>query len=451
MGLKPGETHKEYRERVMDPVSTSFCAAKWLNATIWLNSGLTASCHHPPSHPIDRSEIVSNPSAIHNTTFKKKMRELMLKGERPPECEYCWKIEDISADHISDRVFKTFIFEDEDIQRIASQDWRTDVNLRTMEIAFDRVCQFACMYCNPSYSTTWVKDIQDHGPYQGLPTDKRNHFTHTHRAAEPFPDNNPYIEAFWKWWPELSKSLQELRITGGEPLLSPHFWRLMQSFENPDYRHIRLAVNSNLGARDEIISRFLHQAANIPRLEVYSSGEAFGPAAEYIRDGKNWARWTQNMERLLASPSVKRVHVMMTINSLCLFSMPEFLDQMYAWKQVYGDEGPTLSINILRFPTFQAALALPKHLLADRANALKQWLGNVENDPLVLNFEKDSLRRLIAYLESVEQPTADAEARENLQRDLKRFLIDYDRRRNKDYRQVMPESFCDWLDQVNLG
>ena len=36
-------------------------------------------------------------------------------------------------------------------------------------------------------------------------------------------ENNPYVDAFWRWWPELSKELEEIRVTGGEPLMTPIF------------------------------------------------------------------------------------------------------------------------------------------------------------------------------------------------------------------------------------
>jgi hypothetical protein len=57
-------------------------------------------------------ELKHNPSAIHNTKHKKKMREMMLEGKRPKECEYCWKIEDMGRDAdgnppVSDRTYKT--------------------------------------------------------------------------------------------------------------------------------------------------------------------------------------------------------------------------------------------------------------------------------------------------------------------------------------------------------
>ena len=47
----PTETFLEYKRRVLDTKSSSFCGAKWYNATIWLGSGQTTSCHHPLPHP----------------------------------------------------------------------------------------------------------------------------------------------------------------------------------------------------------------------------------------------------------------------------------------------------------------------------------------------------------------------------------------------------------------
>jgi len=78
----------------MDPKSYSFCGAKWHNATIWLGHGQTVSCHLPASHDISVEELKDNPTAIHNTSHKKKMRKMMLEGERPPECYKCWAVED---------------------------------------------------------------------------------------------------------------------------------------------------------------------------------------------------------------------------------------------------------------------------------------------------------------------------------------------------------------------
>ena len=97
----------EYKKKILDTKSASFCGAKWYNATIWLGSGMTTSCHHPLPHKIDLEEIKTNPSAIHNTREKKEQRRQMQSGDRPAGCEYCWKIEDMGRDAISDRVYKS--------------------------------------------------------------------------------------------------------------------------------------------------------------------------------------------------------------------------------------------------------------------------------------------------------------------------------------------------------
>jgi len=75
------ETDLEYKKRVIDTKSNSFCAAKWYNATIWLGSGQTTSCHHPLPHKIDEQEIKFNPKALHNTSEKKEQRAMMQSGE----------------------------------------------------------------------------------------------------------------------------------------------------------------------------------------------------------------------------------------------------------------------------------------------------------------------------------------------------------------------------------
>jgi hypothetical protein len=154
----------DFKHEILDTKSASFCAAKWYNATIWLGSGQTTSCHHPPAHAIDVEQLKINPSALHNTAKKKDDRRLMLEGKRPTGCEYCWKIEDMGKDAVSDRVYKSKIYPIEALNEAHQTPHTEDVNLRTLEIAFDRTCQFACSYCNPAFSSTWVNDIKRSGP-----------------------------------------------------------------------------------------------------------------------------------------------------------------------------------------------------------------------------------------------------------------------------------------------
>lgn len=467
MPRKANESDNEYRSRVIDPISDSFCAAKWLNATIWLGHGGTASCHHPPAHNIDKEEIKTNPSAIHNTRHKKKMRQMMLEGTRPKECEYCWKIEDMDKDSdghrpVSDRTFKTVIYSDEEIEKIATMDPMDDVNLKTLEIAFDRTCQFACSYCNPAFSSTWVKDIRKFGGYENIKSDARGHFIDDAPYADPFnkDDENPYVKAFWEWWPELSLELEELRITGGEPTMSDSVWGLFEWFKDnrdihPNAKTMRFAINSNLGSKPALIKKLAEATQHVEKFHLYSSGEATGLGGEYIRDGLNWSEWKQNCAIMIREGNMEGFHMMMTINALCLDSIVEFLDWMLGMKREFGASKPRFSVNILRFPSFQSALTLPDHLRQLYHTELKDWLNRVrekdEKDPwgqdLVAPWEQEQLTRLIEYLDVVKTPHRNTADRELLEHDFRVFYEQYDKRRGLDFRKAFPR-LVEWYDSL---
>jgi organic radical activating enzyme len=436
-----GESDLEYKRRVIDIKSESFCGAKWYNATIWLGSGQTTSCHHPLPHKVEVDDVIANPKALHNTQKKKMEREQMQKGERPAGCEYCWKIEDIGRDNISDRVYKTVIYSDEDLATAFRTPASQDTDLRTLEIAFDRTCQFACSYCNPAFSSTWVKDIRNNGPYIDLVSDGRNHFTHTHEASQlyKYGETNPYVEAFFKWWEtDLHRTLTELRVTGGEPLMSAHTWQLIEWFKtNKGKSQTRLALNSNLGT-DVDIERLLSAVDGVV-VDLYTSNEAMGLQSEYIRDGICFDDWANNVERLLDSGQFRGLHVMCTINALCLSSLDSFLEMVYNWKLEYGKDAINFSLNILRFPSFQSPLVLPDEIRTQYKNTLQQWYDNNRSSEFLHEYELNQLQRLIDYLDVVKTPHTGAAEQVVLQQDFKNFYKQYDQRRNKDFCNTFPE------------
>jgi len=439
----------KFKHEILDTKSASFCAAKWYNATIWLGSGQTTSCHHPPAHAIDLEAIQTNPSAIHNTVEKKMDRLAMQNGNRPRGCEYCWKIEDMGRDAISDRVYKSRIYPIEALDEAYTTPHQADVNLRTLEIAFDRTCQFACSYCNPAFSSSWVKDIKSNGPYVNLVSDGRNHFTHGHDSSQlyTFGETNPYSEAFFKWWEtDLHQTLQELRVTGGEPLMSGETWKLIDWFKNnPGRSQTRLAINSNLGHGVDI-DRLLDATQDIS-LDLYTSMESIGQQAEYIRDGLNYSAWVMNMIKLMDSGCLRGLHVMCTINALCLDTLPDLLTVFMRWKHQYGPDFPNFTLNILRFPSFQSPLVLPDDIRTRHKAQLQSWLDVWTTDPMLQEHERNHVQRLIDYLDVVKTPHSDAFEMPKLHNDFRQFYTQYDQRRGKNFTQTFSR-LAKWYDTL---
>ena len=450
MPKKINETDLEYRQRVIDIKSDSFCAAKWYNATIWLGSGQTTSCHHPLPHQVTVEEVKANPKALHNTPQKKLERSMMQQGERPKGCEYCWKIEDMDKDAISDRVYKTVIYKDKDIDIAFNTPRNEDINLKTLEIAFDRTCNFACSYCNPAFSTTWVKDIKQKGAYKNLTSDGRNHFTHPHKSSQlyDFNEENPYVTAFFKWWDsDLHETLDELRITGGEPLMSGHTWKLLDWFKkNKKQSTTRLAINSNLGFDKERIDKLL-SATNDVKIDLYTSNESMNEHAEYIRDGLQWDQWYNNVMYLIKSKKLRGLHVMCTINALCLSSLPTFLEMLVGIKMSYGADAINFTLNILRFPSFQSALVLPEEIKLKYKTQLEEFLLMYGDQPELHQMEVNQVKRLIDYLDIVKTPHSEAFEMPKLLNDFKEFYKQYDKRRDKNFTKTFPE-LKEWYDKL---
>lgn len=449
------EELRSWRDGVLNEISPSFCAAKWLNASLHLGHGFTNSCHLPLPHPIDLNEIKKNPSALHNTTHKKEMRKMMLEGKRPAECSYCWKIEDIGRDNITDRVYKSIIYSLSDITRISKLPFYEDVNLKTVEISFDRTCNFACSYCNAGYSSTWGKEINKFGPYQKFKSVSAQAYQNNGDWAEKYGKDsqfNPYVEAFLAWWPELSKELQELRITGGEPSASFNFWNFIETLKEHPAKSMTLAVNSNLGMKEDTLDRIIQmtKSIDVKAFDLYTSNESMGPHAEYIRDGLVYETWKSNLVKFIENAKFRSITIMMTINSLCLFSIEEFLDDMLELKAKYGPNRPTVDLNILRWPGFMSPLTLPDEIKKQLHTRLKLWYNKNKKNSLLSQGEKAQIERLIDYIEVVKKGHNNTEDDKDLLiHDFKSFYMQYDIRRNKNFVETFPE-LADWYNSIEV-
>ena len=135
-------------EQMRDKLGNSMCLAKWQQVSLHLPTGLNNSCYHPPLHRADAVAIKKNPSALHNTDYKKQQRKLMLDGVRPNECDYCWKMEDNGK--LSDRHYRSGEpWAIKDFEKITNANWDEDITPSYVEVDFNSACNLSCSYCSP--------------------------------------------------------------------------------------------------------------------------------------------------------------------------------------------------------------------------------------------------------------------------------------------------------------
>jgi len=445
--------HVDNVHKAINEVSPSFCVAKWKQVTMHLQNGQTHSCHHPDTHPVPIEEVVVDCSALHNTKYKKQQRKLMLEGKRPPECAYCWRVED--AGERSDRTFKSadhWAFPH--IDDIVNTPWDENVDPSYVEVSFSSVCNFKCSYCAPHISSQWMEEIERHGPY---PTSHRfNNIEWLKRGGKmPIPNNqdNPYVDAFWQWWPKMYKELKTFRITGGEPLLSKNTFKVLDYInENPN-PELNFSVNTNLNVPDDLLNKFIEKMKDIQlnkkikSFVLYTSAEAHGKQAEYIRFGMNYEQWIRNLNRVIVEIPRGAVGLMSTYNILSIPSYTQFLEDILSIRKAHAhiaiaNRRPAITLDIpyLREPRHQTAYLVPEnymHYIDEQIEFMEKNKGN--NGALVGFGEHEiyKLRRIKSVIEEeLKNPAKDID---QLRKDFAIFVREHDRRRGTDFVNTFPE------------
>jgi organic radical activating enzyme len=446
------ETQQQYIKKIIsivDKTSPTFCLAKWHHVTLYLQTGETHSCYHPAPHKIDLAELKKNPSALHNTSIKKQERKEMLEGVQTKGCQYCWNIENMGPNYISDRHIKTAsIFTEKRYKQIIDNPWDKNVNPEYIEVSFGNECNFKCGYCHPKASSRFYNEIKQYGPV----TSVKNH-----RCDIDWMDlyereeKNPYVDAWWQWWPKVRKTLGILRITGGEPLMHTSTWKLLSSLKEDPMPKLELNINSNLGVKPALVDKMVEYvnhltvSKGIKRFKLYTSIDTWGPRAEYIRTGLDLKIWERNLDAYLKGTG-QPISFMITFNILSVTTFKSLLEKILEWRSVYNQFNKTDQPQMVRFDTpylkeplqYDMNILPKKEFMKYMKESLKFMEQNVDDkDPTKFSeVEFEKFRRVVDYMATTEY---DQDKISEGQRDFYNWFNELDTRRGTDFVNTFPE------------
>lgn len=429
----------------LDAYSSSFCLAKWLQVTIHLQNGFNHSCHHPDLHKIELAEIEKNPAALHNTAFKKELWRKMRNGIRPDECEFCWKVEDSTQD-FSDRVIKSNDnWAKPNLDKIASRPLERDINPSYVEVSFGYECNFKCIYCSPQISSAIWRQYEKHGPFAGRFSLEEIE----KQGKKPYrvDNENPYLKAFWRWFPDLSKDLKVFRITGGEPLVNKNTFKVLDFIDENPLPELELAINSNLGIPDRSYDLFLDKVQKltiekkIKKFVLFTSIDTHGKQAEYIRDGLNYDKWHSNVKKYLHALPWD-ISFMVTFNVL---SVPKFIDLLNDILELNKisirdhRKRTTIDITHLLNPQNFSPWILTKPW-RNKIVEIKNFMDDHSDEKVgthgFINYERHKIKRIIAWIESYDPEGIDAKF---FRRRLYKFFEQMEKREGKIFLDYFPE------------
>jgi molybdenum cofactor biosynthesis enzyme MoaA len=141
--------------------------------------------------------------------------------------------------------------------------------LHTVDIRWSNLCNFACVYCGPEFSSKWASE---QGVVINTPEDQRR-------------------QAFKEYIFERAGQLKHVYLAGGEPLLMKENLELLQEL-NPD---VNLRINTNLSKVDTGVFDAVCRFKNVHwTVSVETTEDEF----EYIRFGGRWQDFLDNLNTI---------------------------------------------------------------------------------------------------------------------------------------------------------
>ena len=438
-------------EQMQEQLGPALCLAKWQQTSLHLTTGHTNSCYHPPLHRIDAEELEKNPSALHNTAYKKLQRAKMLAGEKPEECSYCWRTE--KAGHLSDRHYRSGEpWAAEHYQQIKTNDPATwNVNPSYVEVNFSNVCNLKCSYCSPQFSSTWAQEVNKFGAYETSNRHNDPNYFNGERNVIHNRDHNPYVEAFWRWWPELYPNLKHFRMTGGEPILDKNTYRVFDYVLANPKSDLHLNTTSNFSQDSVVFDKYLNyvkricQGETIEHFMQFVSLDTWGQQAEYIRNGMDFELVRKNVERYLTEiPYRNSLTFIITVSNLAIPNLHLLLEWILELRECHSRDYQRVWFDtpILRQPEWQAVYGMPPEYqfrLQRTVNWMQTCLETIDNR--FKGFKDYEIQRLQRIVDQMDPKLY--KLPNKTKADFYKFFSEHDRRRNTDFLKTFPE-MAEW-------
>lgn len=383
--------------------SNTFCMHPFTGLATREDGAIKVCCR---SHPISNIQHETLEQAWNNENMQ-RIRRSVLIGERPPECEPCFGLEDQGVESLRQRHIKGVIPEARinlypDALSKMQHDYTMPFEIPTMELKLNNLCNLKCRMCHPGDSTSWndwkeIKEFyQDSGKmiYQIVENNKLE--------DKPLLDkfeNNP------NWWSSLEKNLPNFRrveFAGGEPLMDPQHYRILDMLA-PYGQNIEIKYATNgttLGIKG---GRNIHDYwPKFKSVAVNVSIDGYGPSYEYIRGNAEWNEVISNIKEIQKLPNVSRIVGAVAVqvgNVLILDKMIEyFLD----------DLGIVFYTNMVKYPDVLSIQVLPdelKCLAIQRLEFVRERIETfkyVKENPILLDITREQINGVINFIRAVD-------------------------------------------------
>jgi radical SAM protein with 4Fe4S-binding SPASM domain len=291
----------------------TFCMFPWLHLYVNTDGAAYPCCTTKYENPVGnvREQTIQE---IWNGEALKDVRKKLLAGEHVEGCANCYKHESTGGGGFSFRNFANNEFGHHfELTKLTEDDgYLPGMNLKYFDVRFSNLCNFKCRTCGDMFSSTWAAESfkQGYGEVNGL----------MHAS-----NGNPNLLEQFK--PHLGE-LEMLYFAGGEPLITPEHYEILQFLIANNTTDVILRYNSNSSKLKFGNLRVTDLWNQFKQVEFYASLDSFGSRAEYMRKGTIWNEVIENLQFIRDNCPTVSIRFNCVVGVFNIHTIIEFLENL---------------------------------------------------------------------------------------------------------------------------
>lgn len=367
--------------------SSTFCLLPFIHMATKTDGDMKLCCR---SWPVGNIKDISMKELWNSDKFK-QVRKQLLNSERPPECDACWRHEDIGVRSMRQRFNKTrtemFL---PAVDKMAD-DYSMPFEIPVIEAKLSNFCNLKCRMCHPLDSTSWSKDWNE---IEHLMQDANES---TFRKVREYDlTTKPYIsgwedsEGFWQEMQELAPHFKKIEFAGGEPLIDPIHYKILHMLK-PYGKNITIKYSTNLTKlnykKDDILELWNHFKA----VKLFISIDGVYDTYNYIRQLADFETVKQNIKKVNKHPKVIYIAGACTLQIYNIFHLPQITDGFIEELDI------DVHTHRVNYPKFLDCRVIPANLKAELVEQFKDYIQTIQNKTHA-NWTEERKRNAVSHI-----------------------------------------------------
>ena len=281
----------------------TFCPLPFVHVSTMPHGEVKLCCRaQPPKNGTNPN--VKNPEFnlkdYWHSEYMNEVRDDLILGVKNSQCSNCWKMEDNEI--VSLRMNRITDLMDNDTYKQNINKYlverEVDFSIPLIELKLSNVCNFKCRMCWPKDSSKWVTDwdkvskFYSEGDQRYIEEIVDSNGLRKSRVMNLYEKDKDFVDQLL----ELMSTVEEIEFAGGEPLMDPIHYRVLNNIPNPE--NVTLKYSTNLSIMKMGKNNVIDLWKKFKSIKLTISIDGYKDLNAKIRRGADWDLLKHNIARV---------------------------------------------------------------------------------------------------------------------------------------------------------